>query len=60
MTSDPAVVARGVARHLLGVEVAGIEPASAGEEPGLLRVQPAVVFLGPSDRAGTSLPGSVT
>src|SRR4051794_19548790 len=39
------------------VEVAGIEPASASAEPGLLRVQPAVVFLGPSDLAGVSLPG---
>jgi len=41
------------------VEVAGIEPASASAEPGLLRVQPAVVFLSPSDLAGVSLPGSV-
>jgi hypothetical protein len=42
------------------VEVAGIEPASVGEEPGLLRAQLAVVFLSPSDHASKSLPGSVT
>jgi hypothetical protein len=40
------------------VEVAGIEPASADAEPGLLRVQLAVVFLSPSDHASMSLPGS--
>jgi site-specific DNA recombinase len=36
------------------VEVAGIEPASADVDPGLLRAQPATAFLGPDDRAGTS------
>jgi hypothetical protein len=34
--------------------VAGIEPASADVDPGLLRAQPATAFLGPDDRAGTS------
>src|SRR5690606_10461330 len=43
-----------------GVEVAGIEPASDGAEPGLLRVQSADEFLGPSDHADKSLTGSVT
>ena len=42
------------------VEVAGIEPASFDDEPGLLRVQPAAVLLGPSDHAGKSLTGPVT
>jgi hypothetical protein len=37
-----------------GVEVAGIEPASADGKPGLLRVQCAVDFLGPSARTHTS------
>ena len=36
------------------VEVAGIEPASASVNPGLLRAQPATAFLGPDDRTGTS------
>jgi len=36
------------------VEVAGIEPASADGKPGLLRVQCAMEFLGPSARAHTS------
>ena len=36
------------------VEVAGIEPASTDGNPGLLRVQCAVDFLGPSARAHTS------
>jgi len=34
------------------VEVAGIEPASADEKPGLLRAQPAVAFLSPGAHAG--------
>ncbi len=36
------------------VEVAGIEPASAGGEPVLLRAQPAVAFLSPGDPTGRS------
>ena len=36
------------------VEVAGIEPASADGRPGLLRVQCAMDFLGPSARTHTS------
>jgi Resolvase, N terminal domain/Recombinase len=36
------------------VEVAGIEPASADVEPGLLRAQPAVAFLSPGDPTGRS------
>lgn len=36
------------------VEVAGIEPASAGVDPGLLRAQPATAFLGPNDHTGKS------
>ena len=36
------------------VEVAGIEPASADGKPGLLRVQCAMDFLGPSARTHTS------
>ncbi|MDQ1288610.1 MAG: site-specific recombinase, partial [Actinomycetota bacterium] len=35
------------------VEVAGIEPASASVDPGLLRAQPATAFLSPGDRTGT-------
>ncbi len=31
------------------VEVAGIEPASSGTEPGLLRAEPATCFSAPSD-----------
>jgi hypothetical protein len=63
---DPTQGAGGVLRcsvHVqvgLEVEVAGIEPASVGEEPGLLRAQLAVVFLSLSDHASKSLPGSVT
>jgi len=30
------------------VEVAGIEPASFGDEPGLLRAQPAALFSAPA------------
>lgn len=41
------------------VEVAGIEPASFGEGPGLLRVQPAWRFLSPGAHAGVSPTGSV-
>jgi site-specific DNA recombinase len=36
------------------VEVAGIEPASADVEPGLLRAQPVVAFLSPGDPTGRS------
>jgi len=36
------------------VEVAGIEPASAGAEPVLLRAQSAVAFLSPGDHADES------
>jgi len=36
------------------VEVAGIEPASADVEPGLLRAQPAVAFLSPGAPTGRS------
>ena len=41
------------------VEVAGIEPASFGEELGLLRVQPAWRFLSPGAHAGVSPTDSV-
>ena len=41
-------------RSSIVVEVAGIEPASVGAEPGLLRAQPAVAFLSPGDLAGES------
>jgi hypothetical protein len=41
------------------VEVAGIEPASFGAEPGLLRAQPACAFLGPSSQTGKLLTGPV-
>ena len=41
------------------VEVAGIEPASFGAEPGLLRAQPTCAFLGPSSHAGKLLTGPV-
>jgi len=57
---DAAHVRSGVASPVVSVEVAGIEPASDGSAPGLLRVQPADEFLGPSDHAGKSLTGSVT
>ena len=40
-------------RIAICVEVAGIEPASVAGEPGLLRVQCAVEFLGPRARAHT-------
>jgi hypothetical protein len=36
------------------VEVAGIEPASVGVEPGLLRAQPATAVLSPGDHTGVS------
>ena len=36
------------------VEVAGIEPASASVEPGLLRAQSAAAFLSPGDLADES------
>jgi hypothetical protein len=54
----PSHTARGASPYPW-VEVAGIEPASVVVPPGLLRVQPVAVFLGPSDLTGTSLPGSV-
>src|SRR6187200_3199264 len=41
------------------VEVAGIEPASFGADPGLLRAQPTCAFLGPSSHAGKLLTGPV-
>jgi len=40
------------------VEVAGIEPASFGRKPVLLRAQPAVGFLSPGSHAGKLPPGS--
>ena len=40
------------------VEVAGIEPASFGTSPGLLRAQPALAFLSPGVPAGDSPTGS--
>ncbi len=40
------------------VEVAGIEPASFGTSPGLLRAQPALAFLSPGVHAGKSPTGS--
>jgi hypothetical protein len=51
--SDPRAISglreavRRTANSLL-VEVAGIEPASFGTSPGLLRAQPAVVFSAPA------------
>ena len=42
------------------VEMAGIEPASDSPATGLLRVQFAADFLGPSDHANKTLTGSVT
>ena len=44
----------------LFVEVAGIEPASFGDDPGLLRAQLCSVFLGPVGVAGnpTTRPSS--
>ncbi len=42
------------------VEVAGIEPASFGTSPGLLRAQPALAFLSPGVHAGESPTGSAT
>jgi hypothetical protein len=43
----------------MSVEVAGIEPASVGAEPGLLRAQSAVAFLSPGDHADEfAVPGS--
>ena len=36
------------------VEVAGIEPASDGVKPGLLRAQPVSAFLSPGDHTGKS------
>jgi hypothetical protein len=39
---------------ILLVEVAGIEPASDGEGPGLLRAQPAMAVLSPGDHTGKS------
>ena len=36
------------------VEVAGIEPASLKDEPGLLRAQPTSRFLGPCAHVGMS------
>ena len=44
-------------RAFLVVEVAGIEPASFVDNQGLLRAQPAVLFLSPSDLADLSLSG---
>ena len=40
-------------RAVLLVEMAGIEPASFGTSPGLLRAQPALAFLSPGVPAGT-------
>ena len=34
------------------VEVAGVEPASFSTSPGLLRAQPALLFLSPGGHAG--------
>jgi len=42
----------------VAVEVAGIEPASFGTEPGLLRAHPAIAFLSPSSYTGKPLTGS--
>jgi len=42
------------------VEVAGIEPASFGTSPGLLRAQPALAFLSPGVHAGEPPTGSAT
>jgi len=43
--------------NCLVVEVAGIEPASFGTKPGLLRAQPANEFLSPSSHTGKLLTG---
>jgi hypothetical protein len=45
MTRRPCAQAQG---RLSLVEVAGIEPASFSTSPGLLRVQPAVLFSAPA------------
>ena len=42
------------------VEVPGIEPGSFSTSPGLLRAQPAFVFLSPGDHAGKTPTGSAT
>jgi len=47
-------------RRRVMVEVAGIEPASDSENPGLLRAQYCFAFLGPSAHADKALTGSVT
>ena len=44
---DPAAGGNGVLVHMGIVEMAGIEPASNGAEPGLLRVQFAALFSAP-------------
>jgi hypothetical protein len=50
-TTNAQVIDLGVR---LSVEVAGIEPASASVEPGLLRAQSAAAFLSPGDLADES------
>ena len=47
MTKAPALEATGPLPTWGRVEMAGIEPASNGAEPGLLRVQSAVLFSAP-------------
>lgn len=42
------------------VEPAGIEPASIGGLPGLLRAEPVFAFLGPGSLTGTLLTGPAT
>ena len=42
------------------VEPAGIEPASIGDLPGLLRAEPVFAFLGPGSLTGTLLTGPAT
>src|SRR5262249_35127980 len=58
-----AADARALCEHqppIAFVEVAGIEPASFGTSPGLLRAEPALAFLSPGVHAGKSPTGSVT
>lgn len=47
MTKAPPRWSDGAFAHMGIVEMAGIEPASNGVEPGLLRVQSASIFSAP-------------
>ena len=52
MTNGPSGEAAEAIR-ITDVEMAGIEPASVGESPGLLRAQFVKSFLGPGPRTNT-------